>query len=234
MTYLGLRPGEKLYEELLVKTEELDKTPNSMIFIERDIPLCEHDIDVKLEELKSACATEDEIYIINGGKMRVIHLLQSPFFSGAENVVCQIINMMDNNDDIEMMYCSCDGQIQGVIIVVGGFILAPFWGLSGIMIASCFSNLYRTIDLLYFVPKYITKGSVMESAIRMIRVILNIIVINIPCFLLNINPKGYLDWVVWAMILGAWAIFVTGVSTYVFDKKEYQELLKRIRSIMRR
>lgn len=53
-----------------------------------------------------------EIYIINGGKMRVIHLLQSPFFSGAENVVCQIINMMDNNDDIEMMYCSCDGQIR--------------------------------------------------------------------------------------------------------------------------
>ena len=58
MTYLGLRPGEKLYEELLVKTEELDKTPNSMIFIERDTPLCEHDIDVKLEILKEAWITE--------------------------------------------------------------------------------------------------------------------------------------------------------------------------------
>ncbi len=56
----GLRPGEKLYEELLVKTEELDKTPNSMIFIERDTPLCEYDIDVKLEELKAACETEDD------------------------------------------------------------------------------------------------------------------------------------------------------------------------------
>ena len=56
----GLRPGEKLYEELLVKTEELDKTPNSMIFIERDTPLCEHDIEVKLEELKAACETEDD------------------------------------------------------------------------------------------------------------------------------------------------------------------------------
>lgn len=56
----GLRPGEKLYEELLVKTEELDQTPNSMIFIERDTPLCEHDIDVKLEELKAACETEDD------------------------------------------------------------------------------------------------------------------------------------------------------------------------------
>lgn len=56
----GLRPGEKLYEELLVKTEELDKTPNSMIFIERDAPLCEHDINVKLEELQAACETEDD------------------------------------------------------------------------------------------------------------------------------------------------------------------------------
>lgn len=36
---IGLRPGEKLYEELLVKTEELDKTSNSLIFIERDKPL---------------------------------------------------------------------------------------------------------------------------------------------------------------------------------------------------
>ena len=30
----GLRPGEKLYEELLIKTETLDKTENNMIFIE--------------------------------------------------------------------------------------------------------------------------------------------------------------------------------------------------------
>lgn len=53
MTYLGLRPGEKLYEELLVKTEELDKTPNSMIFIERDTPLCEHDINMYIHPYES-------------------------------------------------------------------------------------------------------------------------------------------------------------------------------------
>lgn len=43
--------------------------------------------------------------------MRIIHLLQSSKFSGAENVVCQIISMMEN-DDVEMAYCSCDGQIR--------------------------------------------------------------------------------------------------------------------------
>lgn len=43
--------------------------------------------------------------------MRIIHLLQSSKFSGAENVVCQIISMMEN-DDVKMAYCSCDGQIR--------------------------------------------------------------------------------------------------------------------------
>lgn len=57
----GLRPGEKLYEELLVKTEELDKTSNSMIFIERDIALSAEDINKKLEILKAACEQEDDL-----------------------------------------------------------------------------------------------------------------------------------------------------------------------------
>ncbi len=50
----GLRPGEKLYEELLVKTEQLDKTDNELIFIERDEPLEEDQIREKLALLREA------------------------------------------------------------------------------------------------------------------------------------------------------------------------------------
>lgn len=56
----GLRPGEKLYEELLIKTEELEKTDNSLIFIERDKPLQPIIIEQKLELLKKACLTNDD------------------------------------------------------------------------------------------------------------------------------------------------------------------------------
>ena len=56
----GLRPGEKLYEELLVRTEELDKTENDLIFIERDTPLPEAEIDRKLDILQKACDTGDD------------------------------------------------------------------------------------------------------------------------------------------------------------------------------
>ena len=57
----GLRPGEKLYEELLVKTEELDKTDNSMIFIERDTPVSEEEINKKIQTLRNACDTGDDL-----------------------------------------------------------------------------------------------------------------------------------------------------------------------------
>ena len=50
----GLRPGEKLYEELLVKTEDLTKTDNDQIFVERDRKLAPEEIDRK------AVATEDD------------------------------------------------------------------------------------------------------------------------------------------------------------------------------
>lgn len=56
----GLRPGEKLYEELLVKTEELDKTENSMIFIERDTALSEEEISRRLALLQDACDIGDD------------------------------------------------------------------------------------------------------------------------------------------------------------------------------
>jgi len=56
----GLRPGEKLYEELLVRTEELDKTDNMQIFIERDKPLSPEIVADKMRILSEACLTEDD------------------------------------------------------------------------------------------------------------------------------------------------------------------------------
>ena len=52
----GLRPGEKLYEELLIKTETLTKTDNDMIFVERDDPLSTETIEKKLEVLQNRFA----------------------------------------------------------------------------------------------------------------------------------------------------------------------------------
>jgi len=59
---IGLRPGEKLYEELLIKTEHLEKTENRMIFIERDTPLTRTQVDEKIQILMDAVvASKNEV-----------------------------------------------------------------------------------------------------------------------------------------------------------------------------
>lgn len=56
----GLRPGEKLYEELLVKTEELDRTVSDLIFIERDKAISKDDLTSRLEWLQNAVETGND------------------------------------------------------------------------------------------------------------------------------------------------------------------------------
>ncbi|MGN9282189.1 polysaccharide biosynthesis protein [Holdemanella porci] len=56
----GLRPGEKLYEELLMNSQTLTKTDNDLIFIEKDTPLPKEEIDEKLEVLRNAIESEDD------------------------------------------------------------------------------------------------------------------------------------------------------------------------------
>ena len=49
-----MRPGEKLYEELLIKSETLTTTPNELIFIETDTPLTREQVDSKIALLQDA------------------------------------------------------------------------------------------------------------------------------------------------------------------------------------
>lgn len=51
--------------------------------------------------------------------MKVLHLLSTSKFSGAENVACQIIKMISNDDRFDMVYCSPDGDIKNTLIEKG-------------------------------------------------------------------------------------------------------------------
>ena len=59
---IGLRPGEKLYEELLMDKDNLTKTSNSLIFIENDIAPTREEVEEKLRILNDAVkAAEGEL-----------------------------------------------------------------------------------------------------------------------------------------------------------------------------
>ena len=57
--YTGLRPGEKLYEELLMAEEGLQDTENKLIHIGKPIEFEKKDFEKKLEILKETAYDED-------------------------------------------------------------------------------------------------------------------------------------------------------------------------------
>ena len=56
----GLRPGEKLYEELLIRSEKLGQTSNEQIFIEQDEPISPEELSDRLELLRHAILTQND------------------------------------------------------------------------------------------------------------------------------------------------------------------------------
>lgn len=73
----GLRPGEKLYEELLVKSETLHKTDNDLIFIEKDEPISMEDLQERLEILRAAIRSNDD-ETVRAAMRRVVPTYKTP------------------------------------------------------------------------------------------------------------------------------------------------------------
>lgn len=80
ITEVGLRPGEKLYEELLIESEQITKTDNTRIFIEKDLPLTREQINQKLVLLKQACEVSTNESVKNALQQAV------PTFKAPETV----------------------------------------------------------------------------------------------------------------------------------------------------
>jgi FlaA1/EpsC-like NDP-sugar epimerase len=74
---IGLRPGEKLYEELLIKSEEMVKTENDRIFIERDKPLTRAQVEEKLCILNQAIQDASN-KVVKEAFQKVVPTFQNP------------------------------------------------------------------------------------------------------------------------------------------------------------
>ncbi len=87
----GLRPGEKLYEELLVGGNNLDTTVNELIFIEREEPISFEEMEQKLEVLRNACEQGDNDLV-----REALHSVV-PTFKAPEEVNKNAQNSMEMN-----------------------------------------------------------------------------------------------------------------------------------------
>ena len=77
----GLRPGEKLYEELLTDRETCRKTANDLIYIETEQPPTREEVDGELDILRQAVeASADEVEspLIRAALKQVVPTFKEP------------------------------------------------------------------------------------------------------------------------------------------------------------
>ena len=64
IVYTGLRPGEKLFEELLLEEEGLEKTANDLIFVGHPNDFSDTELTHSLEALRIACDANDKAAVV--------------------------------------------------------------------------------------------------------------------------------------------------------------------------
>lgn len=123
--------------------------------------------------------------------------------------------------------------MQAAILVVGGIMLGYKFGLVGIMLASCLSNLYRCIDLFFFIPKYVThmnkKGTLKNICICILMILFTYFTAPM---VVKMQSTSLLMWIVYAAIVGIYCLVVICIFHMIFQKNNFKIILKRIKSML--
>jgi hypothetical protein len=122
--------------------------------------------------------------------------------------------------------------IQAALILLIALPLTPFLGLYGILIGLIFSNIYRDIDLLFFIPKHITKLNYKDTLKRMLLVLFNFIIISLSMIFVKIKCDIFSDWILKAFIITILISIWVFITNYILDKKNIINIYIRFKNLI--
>ncbi len=123
---------------------------------------------------------------------------------------------------------------QGLIAVLGGILFVQFLGLPGILAASILANLYRNIDLLFFIPKYVTKLPVKNSFMRILRIFLTIAIVWFTFSFSSVPQTSYTEWMKHALFVTVYAVSIVLAVNWFFEKAVFCSAFRRVCSVLTR
>ncbi|MDC7230569.1 MAG: oligosaccharide flippase family protein [Sphaerochaetaceae bacterium] len=125
--------------------------------------------------------------------------------------------------------------LQSLIAVTGSFVLAKPFGMYGIILGLILSDIYRTIDVFWYVPHHITHTSTFRSVYRVVLTVSSIFVsVYIANLILTSSPNSYFEWMIAAIKIGVLSVAVSIFIPFIGNYKEMRLVLKRIRTMLRK
>lgn len=118
---------------------------------------------------------------------------------------------------------------QALICIIGGIVACHFLGLYGILIGRICSNVYRDIDLLFFIPRQYRNLNIGTTFKKLL--------VNFGCFVLAIFlgelipsafVQSYLTWVAYACIVGIVCLTVVFVPQLLLFRNDIVKTLQKL------
>lgn len=120
-------------------------------------------------------------------------------------------------------------SIQASIIVLAGVPLAHLYGIYGVMYGLILSNIYRDIDLMFYIPTKVTHTKVIVTAKRILRIGVCIGVFYwLNRTLLYFDVTDWWKWIEYVLISGVLAVVIVIGFNYLLDKETFISVHNRI------
>ncbi len=121
--------------------------------------------------------------------------------------------------------------IQALIIIIFGIVLTPKYGIIGILVASIISNLYRIVDLVYFIPTHVTKTKIKTTVFRILKMFFLGTLIILVCYKLSFRITSFVDWVLIAVVCGVISLIIVILFDLMFERNMIKSLMHRLKLV---
>jgi hypothetical protein len=122
--------------------------------------------------------------------------------------------------------------IQASLNLVISVALSFPLGIVGVLIGAVVSNLYRTIELAFYIPRTVTGLKPSVTVRRLIRTaILLLVSVLPPLMLLDIQPSNLAVWAVYAIPTAIWVFVVVAAGNMLMERQTASAVLNRFRGM---
>ena len=121
---------------------------------------------------------------------------------------------------------------QTVILLVGAIVLGMLWGVPGILLGCCLSNLYRDVDLMFYIPRRVTGTRPAETLRLMLASCVVCALVAVPHLLLTPPCGSWAQWALSGAVLLAWGCLVTVVIYRLVAPEQLTGLAARLRRML--
>lgn len=122
--------------------------------------------------------------------------------------------------------------IQTAILLIGSTVFGAIFGMVGILMGMILSNLYRGIDLMFYIPRKVTKTIPGETLKFMLIAVVVCALVSVPYLLIQPPCTGWTGWAFSALTLATWGLLLVLTFYRIFAYEQLSGLLSRVKRLV--